>query len=55
MKNGLLLPPTEQVRVSTDENGLKRINTDRHGPNPITSPYLQNCLIGKKIQVSDPG
>ena len=51
MKNGLLRSPTVQVRVSTDKKGLKRINTNRHGPNPITSPYIQNCLLGLKIQV----
>ena len=55
MKNGLLRLPTVQVRVSMDKKGLKRINTNRHGPNPITSPYIQNCLLGLKIQVSDPG
>ena len=44
---------TVQVKVSTDKKGLKRVNTNRHGPNPITSPYIQNCLQGLKIQVSD--
>ena len=55
MKNGLLRSPTVQVRVSTDKKGLKRVNTNRHGPNPITSPYIQNCRQGMKIQMSDPG
>ena len=55
MKNGSLGSPTVQVRVSTDKKGLKRLNTNRHGPVPIASPYVQNCYFGLKIQVSDPG
>ena len=40
---------TVQVRVSKDKKGLKRVNTNRHGPNPIISPYKQNCLHGLKF------
>ena len=40
MKNGLLRSPTVQVRVSKDKKGLKRANTNRHGPNAITNPYM---------------
>ena len=38
IKNGLLQSPTVQVRVSTDKKGLKRINTNRHGPARIKLP-----------------
>ena len=44
VKNGLLRPPTVQVRVSTDKKGLRWINTNRHGPNPITSPSYKTAL-----------
>ena len=38
-----------------DTKGLKRVKTNRHGPNPITSPYVQNCPQGLTIQVRYPG